>query len=64
MNSCFLGNKTELFGTSESQNCIEKTLYIDDDMEQINSDQINKAIGVDCAEIIKNITLGSGELDF
>ena len=50
--------------TYENQDYIDKTLYINDEMEQINSDQINKAIGVDCAEIIKNITLGSGDLDF
>ena len=48
----------------ENQNGLDKTLYIDDDMEQINSDHLNKAIGVDCAEIIKNMTMGSSELDF
>jgi len=48
----------------ENQNGLDKTLYIDDDMEQINSDHLNKAIGVDCAEIIKNMTMGSTELDF
>ena len=50
--------------TFENQEYIDKALFISDDMGQINSEQINKAIGVNCAEIIQNITLGNGDLDF
>ena len=50
--------------TLGNQEYIDKALFINDDMEQINSEQNNKAIGVNCAEIIQNITLGNGDLNF
>eukprot|EP00092_Neocalanus_flemingeri_P014012 GFUD01015115.1.p1 GENE.GFUD01015115.1~~GFUD01015115.1.p1 ORF type:complete len:447 (-),score=74.64 GFUD01015115.1:166-1506(-) len=50
--------------TFENQDYIDKSLFINDDLDKINSDQINKAIGVNCAEIIQNITLGNEDLHF
>ena len=50
--------------TLGNQEYINKSLFVNDDMEQINTEQINKAIGVNCAEIIQNISLGNGDLDF
>jgi len=48
----------------DNQDYIDKSLLINDEMEKIDSDQISKAIGVNCAEIIHNITLGNDDLGF